>query len=213
MHKTISLLFLIILTSSLGGCGFSVDQFWKEPRELLVDRVEDARDAQQETVEEFQTTMEKFKNVTSFDGGDLEKQFNTLNSAFERSEKAAINISNRVDKVEYASEALLKEWREELEQYHDESLRQRSQQQYDETSLQSEKLIVAMRRAEVKTKPVLDVFRDQVLFMKHNLNMQAITSLDSQTAEIETNVAGLIQEMEISIAEANQFIEAMDLAK
>jgi hypothetical protein len=197
----------------LGGCGFSVDQFWKEPRELLVDRVEDARDAQQETVEEFQTTMEKFKSVTNFDGGDLEKQFNTLNSAFERSEKAAINISNRVDKVEQASEALLKEWREELQQYHDESLRQRSQRQYDETSVQSEKLIVAMRRAEVKTKPVLDVFRDQVLFMKHNLNMQAITSLDSQTAEIETNVAGLIQEMEISIAEANQFIEAMDFTE
>ncbi|HBS27746.1 MAG TPA: DUF2959 domain-containing protein [Gammaproteobacteria bacterium] len=197
----------------MGGCGFSVDQFWKEPRELLVDRVEDARDAQQETVEEFQTTMEKFKSVTNFDGGDLEKQFNTLNSAFERSEKAAINISNRVDKVEQASEALLKEWREELQQYHDESLRQRSQRQYDETSVQSEKLIVAMRRAEVKTKPVLDVFRDQVLFMKHNLNMQAITSLDSQTAEIETNVAGLIQEMEISIAEANQFIEAMDFTE
>ena len=213
MHKTIPLLIILILISSLGGCGFSVDQFWKEPRELLVDRVEDARDAQQETVEEFQTTMEKFKSVTNFDGGDLEKQFNTLNSAFERSEKAAINISNRVDKVEQASEALLKEWREELQQYHDESLRQRSQRQYDETSVQSEKLIVAMRRAEVKTKPVLDVFRDQVLFMKHNLNMQAITSLDSQTAEIETNVAGLIQEMETSIAEANQFIEAMDFTE
>jgi len=213
VHKTIPLLIILILISSLGGCGFSVDQFWKEPRELLVDRVEDARDAQQETVEEFQTTMEKFKSVTNFDGGDLEKQFNTLNSAFERSEKAAINISNRVDKVEQASEALLKEWREELQQYHDESLRQRSQRQYDETSVQSEKLIVAMRRAEVKTKPVLDVFRDQVLFMKHNLNMQAITSLDSQTAEIETNVAGLIQEMEISIAEANQFIEAMDFTE
>jgi len=213
VHKTIPLLIILILISSLGGCGFSVDQFWKEPRELLVDRVEDARDAQQETVEEFQTTMEKFKSVTNFDGGDLEKQFNTLNSAFERSEKAAINISNRVDKVEQASEALLKEWREELQQYHDESLRQRSQRQYDETSVQSEKLIVAMRRAEVKTKPVLDVFRDQVLFMKHNLNMQAITSLDSQTAEIETNVAGLIQEMETSIAEANQFIEAMDFTE
>lgn len=211
MKKAIPLLFFVIFAVALTGCGFSVDQFWKEPRELLIDRVEDARDAQQETVEEFQTTMEKFKGVTHFEGGDLEQQFNTLNSAFQRSEKAAINISNRIDKVEQATDALLEEWRTELEQYHDESLRQRSEQQYTETSFQSEKLIVAMRRAEVKTKPVLDVFRDQVLFMKHNLNMQAITSLDAQTAEIETNVAGLIREMEISIAEANQFIEAMDV--
>ena len=213
MTKKILLVFIFILSYALTGCDVSIDQFWKEPRELLVDRVETARDAQQDTVEEFQTTMEKFKSVTSFDGGDLEKQFNTLNSAFERSEKAAINISNRVDKVEQAAAALLEEWREELEQYHDESLRQRSERQYQQTSLQSERLIVAMRKAEVKTKPVLDVFRDQVLFMKHNLNMQAITSLDSQTAEIETNVAGLIQEMEISIAEANQFIEAMNIAE
>ena len=69
-----------------------------------------------------------------------------------------------------------------------------------------------MRRAETKTKPVLDVFRDQVLFLKHDLNMQAISSLDSQTVSIEADVASLIQEMEASIEEANRFIDEMDQA-
>ncbi|HPY51913.1 MAG TPA: DUF2959 family protein, partial [Sedimentisphaerales bacterium] len=53
-------------------------------------------------------------------------------------------------------------------------------------------------------------FRDQVLFLKHNLNAQALASLQNELVSIETNVAGLIQEMEASIAEANAFIEAMN---
>lgn len=211
-HMTRILLFcsLFVLLVPLSGCdGLSVDRLWKEPREILVDRVEDARDAQQETVEEFHTALEQFKSVTQFDGGDLESQFNVLNKAFERSEAATRNIHHRVEQVVTATNRLLEEWRDELAQYHDGSMRQRSERQFDLTRQQADAMIAAMRRAEAKTKPVLDVFRDQVLFLKHNLNMQAITSLEKQTAGIETDVASLIREMEKSIAEANQFIRSM----
>lgn len=209
--RTLPVLFsLIFLLLPVSGCdGLSVDRLWKEPREILVDRVEGARDAQQETVEEFHTALEQFKSVTRFEGGDLEGQFNVLNKAFKRSEAATENIHNRVEQVVVAANRLLEEWREELEQYHDGSLRQRSEAQFDLTRVQANAMIAAMRKAEAKTKPVLDVFRDQVLFLKHNLNMQAITSLERQTAGIETDVASLIEEMEKSIAEANQFIRSM----
>ncbi|MGF1545968.1 MAG: DUF2959 family protein [Thiotrichales bacterium] len=195
---------------SLAGCDrLDPARLWKEPRELLVDRVEVARDAQQAAVEEFQTAMEKFKAVTNFSGGDLEAQFNTLNKAFTRSEGAAKNITLRVDRVASAANALLDEWQSELDRYHDTSLRQRAEQQLNETRSQAVQLIKAMRQAEEKAKPVLDVFRDQVLFMKHNLNMQAVTSLENQTAAIETDVAALIAEMRQSITEANRFIETL----
>ena len=39
--------------------------------------------------------------------------------------------------------------------------------------------------------------------------MQAITSLDAQSAEIHGDMENLIREMEISIGEANAFIEEM----
>ena len=67
-----------------------------------------------------------------------------------------------------------------------------------------------MREIESNTEPVLPVFRDQVLFLKHNLNMQAISSLQQESASVEQDVAILISQMEASIAEAQSFIK--DLA-
>jgi hypothetical protein len=72
------------------------------------------------------------------------------------------------------------------------------------------KLINAMKRAETKIDPVLAAFRDQVLYLKHNLNAQAIASLQSELASIETDVAKLIKEMEASIREADKFISSME---
>lgn len=188
---------------------FGIDRFWKDPRDLLVDRVVGARDAQQETVEQFKTAMEEFKAVAGFVGGDLEEKYERLNAAFTDSEAAANDIKDRVNKVAAASERLLDEWDDELDEYSDKSFRRRSKQQYEITEKQCEKLIEAMHAAAQKTEPVLDAFRDQVLFLKHNLNMQAITSLDAQTQDIEIEVDVLIKEMERSINEADAFIEEM----
>ena len=66
-----------------------------------------------------------------------------------------------------------------------------------------------MKRAERKIDPVLNAFRDQVLYLKHNLNAQAIASLQSELVSIESDVARLIKEMDASIREANEFIATM----
>ncbi len=189
----------------------SIDTFYKEPRDVLVSRVEAASDAQQETAEEFRSALEQFKSVTQFQGGDLEKKYNTLNAAFEDSESAAQNVSARIGRVVTATNRLLSEWKDELNQYHDPAIKRRAEQQFDKTRAQSEKLIAAMRKAESKTEPVLGAFRDQVLFLKHNLNMQAISSLRQESATIEQDVTLLIQEMEASIAEAESFISELAL--
>ncbi|MBT8332743.1 MAG: DUF2959 domain-containing protein, partial [Deltaproteobacteria bacterium] len=78
-----------------------------------------------------------------------------------------------------------------------------------ETKRQYAQLIGAMKRAERKIDPVLNAFRDQVLYLKHNLNAQAIASLQSELVSIESDVARLIREMDASIKEANSFIASM----
>ena len=58
--------------------------------------------------------------------------------------------------------------------------------------------------------PVLTSFRDHVLYLKHNLNAQAIASLQGDLGGIESDVGRLIAEMEKSIAEAQSFIKTME---
>ena len=61
----------------------------------------------------------------------------------------------------------------------------------------------------MKRFTVLAAFRDQVLFLKHNLNAQAIASLETELASVRTDVSSLLKAMEVSIAEANAFIKDM----
>jgi hypothetical protein len=45
--------------------------------------------------------------------------------------------------------------------------------------------------------------------LKHNLNAQAVASLQSEATAMEADIGKLIAEMEKSIAEADSFIKTM----
>jgi hypothetical protein len=143
-------------------------------RDVMVHRVEKARDTQQETKQQFKSALEQFTAVTQFKGGDLEVTYNKLNAEYEASVKKADEVNKRIGDIEDVSAALFSEWENELAQYSNAALRQSSQQKLAATRQHYKQLIAAMRQAETKIQPVLSVFHDQVLFLKHNLNAQAI---------------------------------------
>jgi uncharacterized protein YoxC len=179
-------------------------------RELMVHRVEKARDTQEETKEQFKTALEQFTAITNFDGGDLETVYNQLNDEYEASVDQADKVAKRITDIEDVSEALFEEWNEEIEEYSSASLKRSSKTQLASTQRQYKKLITAMKRAESKLEPVLTVFNDQVLYLKHNLNARAISALKNELDGIQSDVSALIESMEQSIDEANEFINSME---
>ncbi len=181
-------------------------------RDIMVDRVEDARNAQEEGKEQFKSALARFTEVLNFRGGDLQDKYDKLNDEYERSEESAEEIRDRIEDVEDVADALFEEWEEELSLYTDQKLRRISSEKLKATRGQYHQLITAMKRAESKIEPVLATFRDRVLFLKHNLNAQAIASLQGELGTIESNVGSLIRDMEASIQEANAFMEEMKKA-
>ena len=179
-------------------------------RELMVHRVEKARDTQEETKEQFKSALAQFTAVTQFNGGDLEDIYNNLNDEYEASVDQASEVRKRIDDIKDVSEALFEEWEEEITQFSSASLKRNSQQKLSDTQRQYQQLIGAMERAESKLQPVLLVFKDQVLYLKHNLNARAISALKNELSGIQSNVSSLIASMETSINEANDFIRAME---
>jgi hypothetical protein len=180
-----------------------------EKRDILVDRVEEARDSQTDAKEQFTSALDRYRSVVNVDGGDLEQVYDRLAAEFERSEARALAVEERVAAVEAVAEDLFAEWEDEIGEYSDAGLRRQSQKLLTDTRTDYRRLIAAMRRAEAAIDPVLTLFRDQVLFLRHNLNARAIGSLETELADIERATANLIAEMERSIAEASRFIEAL----
>ncbi|WAK03605.1 DUF2959 domain-containing protein [Methylobacter sp. YRD-M1] len=179
-------------------------------REVMVYRVEKARDTQEETKEQFKSALEQFTALTNFKGGNLEATYNKLNGEYEDSVKKAEEVRKRISDIEDVSDALFREWEDELNQYSNASLKRSSQQKLTATKAHYKQLITAMKRAEAKMAPVLSVFKDQVLYLKHNLNAQAIASLKGQLSLVQSDVSTLIAAMEKSIQEANAFIRTME---
>ena len=88
-------------------------------------------------------------------------------------------------------------------------MRKSSQRKLKETRTRYRRMLASMHRAEKSMAPVLRSFQDNVLFLKHNLNAQAIGSLEGISADLQKDVEDLLEELERSIAEANSFIQEM----
>ena len=179
-------------------------------RDVMVYRVEKARDTQQETKEQFKSALEQFTAATNFQGGDLEATYKRLNDAYEASLSKAEEVRSRIADIESVSEALFTEWKQEITQYSNASMRQNSQRKLEATQAHYHQLIASMKQAESKIQPILTVFNDQVMYLKHNLNARAIASLKGELGNIKSDVSALIASMERSINEANAFINTMD---
>lgn len=187
----------------------TMEKFGYHKRDLLVRDVEKARDAQQEAKEQFKSALERFTKTLDIQGGELQEKYEALNKEYERSEDKANSVRKRIASVEDVSEALFTEWNAELKEYSSSTLRRKSQEQLTQTRAQYAQLIKAMKRAEAKMDPVLAKFKDQVLFLKHNLNAQAIASLKGELVSVEGNINSLIKDLNASIQEADSFIAAM----
>jgi hypothetical protein len=183
-----------------------LEQVGVEKRELLAKRVGRAKESQQEAQEEFRDALEKFQAVTGHRGGDLEDRYDSLRSAYERSEEQADEVSERIDAVETVANDLLEEWEDELDNYEDRALRRRSAAKLQETQGEVERLLRLMHKAERSLQPVLQKLEDRVLYVKHNLNAAALAGLEEDVPDLERDVDRLVREMQASIAEADRFI-------
>jgi F0F1-type ATP synthase membrane subunit b/b' len=203
----------VVIALSLAGCSSvkyrALESIGIEKRDVLSSSVEDAAEAQDEAAEQFASALEQFRATVELDGGDLEDTYDRLNREFERSEARAEEVAERIDDIENVATALFDEWQEELDDYTDPSLRRRSEEILTETRGRYTSMMRAMDRAEASMDPVLNVFRDQVLFLKHNLNSMAIASLRDELGTIEAATDELIVAMNASIAEAREFIETL----
>lgn len=207
---------LLILTLFLAGCsGVYYDAMEKvgiPKRKILVDRVQAARGAQQEAKQQFASALEQFLAVTRVPATEMQATYGRLNDEFKRSEARAQEVHDRMDAIDNVAKALFEEWSGELAQYTNPTLRTQSERQLATTRQRYADLMRVMEQAAARMNPVLNAFRDQVLFLKHNLNAQAISALSGTTRELQQDISRLIADMEKSIKEADSFIASMQAA-
>lgn len=213
IHNSMKALVFLFMLISISACQSvyytAMEKVGYEKRDILIDRVDDAKESQKEAKKQFESALEQFIATTNYSGGELEAEYKKLKSAYEDSQSKADDVRERIESVEHVAEALFAEWKQELDLYSSKELRRSSELKLAETKASYVKLISTMKQAEKKIKPVLAAFNDRVLYLKHNLNANAISSLRMQKKIVETNIKSLIKDMNTSIDAADKFISSM----
>ncbi|UML94090.1 DUF2959 domain-containing protein [Shewanella xiamenensis] len=208
---------LIAATLLLTGCQSAyygaMEKVGYHKRDIMVDRVKAAKESQEDAQKEFSSALEEMQALLNHNGGNLEKAYNKAKDEYESAQSAADDVSNRINKVEDVAEALFDEWQAEIGEISKASLRRNSETKLKETRRSYEQLIKTMRRAESKMPPILTAMKDNMLYLKHNLNAQAIGAIKGEFASLQTDISGLIKEMNKSINESTRFIEALENSK
>ena len=204
------LLVSVVVVQLMAGCSSTyygaMEKVGIPKREIMVDRVEDARDSQADAQGQFTSALDQFNSVVKLEETDLKKAYDRLNDEYEDCKKAAENVSSRIAKVEDVSDALFDEWQDELAEYQSAELRRSSKEKLQDTRFQYKEMLASMHQAERSMQPVLAIFHDNVLYLKHNLNAQAIGSLEGEFNNLKGEIDKLIAQMNEAIAESNKFI-------
>lgn len=208
-----SFTFLFFVLLNFSGCQTTyyktMERVGYHKRDMFANRVKDARNILEETEEQFKSALVESRSLADAEGSTYEQKYNTLNKEYERCRDKSLLVSAHIKSIEKVAEAFFNEWEIELEHYVSNSLRQGSQEKLTQKKSQYEHLINSMKYIERKMDPVLINFRDQVLYLKHNINTQSIVSLQKELAQLEDEVLALIKEMEISIGIADSFINSI----
>jgi len=210
LRSTAYVFFSCLMLLALWSCSSTyygaMEKVGIHKRDIMIDRVENARDSQAEAQEQFKSALEQFDSVVKLKETDLKKAYDKLNSEYEDSVAAADEVSSRIDKVESVADALFEEWQDELDLYENKELKRSSKEQLRKTKVRYQEMLKSMLQAEKSMEPVLKIFRDNVLFIKHNLNAQAIGSLKGEFSQLQGEINVLVKRMNTAIESSNKFI-------
>src|SRR5262249_15848508 len=159
---------------------------------LLKKRVVAARDEQKGAQQEFKDALTRLKELTGFEGGELEKRYRRLQSDYDDAASRVTAVHKHVRDVETVGADLFAEWEKENRQIETDRLRQVSRQQLNDTRRRYDEMLIALKKSEQSMEPVLHKLHDYVLALKHTLNAQAVASLGGESVKIQADISRLI---------------------
>jgi hypothetical protein len=207
---TYPLIFVLLILSGCQTAYYSaMEKVGIHKRQILIDRVEDTADSQEQAKQEFKDALTQLSSLISFDGGELQRQYEESEEHYQVSKSAADEVSQRIDAVESVADALFDEWQEEINQFTNKDFKRKSKASLIQTQSKYNRVLKSMRNAESRMFPILSALKDNMLYLKHNLNAQAIGALKVEYRTIKENVEELINDMNRSIDHSQQFIDSL----
>ncbi len=209
----VSLVVVGLVVTGMSACSSTYYSAWemlgKEKRDLLRSNVKAVQEEQREAADGFEDALDRLRSLYDVDAGDLEKIYDKLKDDLDDAEGRADDIHERIGKIDSIANDLFDEWAGEIDEISNPDYRSKSRQKLDETKTKYAGLAASLDKSKASMGPVLTQLKDNVLYLKHNLNAAAIGGLSAEVESIEADIEALLADMRSSIAEADRFLTTL----
>lgn len=209
---------LVSLFTFLGfvnlGCQTAYYKTWellgKEKRELLQGKFSDAKEDQEDIKEEFSSVLEKIRHYYPLKNSNLSKVYDSLNDSYNDALSKREDFSSRIESIKQIGDDLFSEWLMEAKQIGNANYRAKSLSKRSSTKKAFNSTVKVLDQSLQRLDRSLDKIKDNVLFLKHNLNAQAVGSLSLELKQIEEQITLLIGQLDKSSKASDAFIKKLE---
>ena len=202
-----------IAVAALAGCKSSttvvkaMDTIGFEKREMLKDRLQEARDAQVAAKQQLQSALYTLRRMDTVAPTEMADLHDDLESEVNKTEDEIDDLNDNIQSVESVAQVMFEDWQEDLAKYEDQQLRQKSQEELRQTQQNYNAMIAQLKSTHEKLVSLVPALKDQVLYVEHSINAGVKPQESEKLDDVREQVSSLIEELEGSIDRTQRFIE------
>jgi hypothetical protein len=159
-----------------------------------------------ETKLQLQKTMDVYNSLMSTDEKNMKGNYKKLQQEMDATAKKRADIKLRADEMNAEAQTLFKSWGDSAAAIQSADLRQRSQERLDKTKASFAEIGTVGQKAVDLYDPFMKALQDQVTYLGHDLNTQAVQSLQADAAKMNEKAQTLMKSIDDTISVANKNI-------
>jgi DUF2959 family protein len=204
--KTVSGIALIIFGTI--GVGSAQDEGVKQV-EQLIKKANAGVESINDTKLQLQKTMEAYNAVLAPDVKDRRDAYKKLQKEVATTEKKRAMVSTRNGEMNVEAGRLFKNWEGSTAAIQDPELRQRSQQRLGQAKARYSEIETNGQGAARLYTPFMKALQDQVTYLGHDLNPEAVATLKPEADKLHAQAKELYSAIDKTTAAANNNISQL----
>ncbi len=175
-----------------------------------IEKIERASDEMKDLRKHLDKVFEAY-HKTLREGTDKRRSsYNELVKALERCEEKTKELRKRHEEMDKQAEEYFKRWKNSVKDIKNADLEQRSEGRLETTRRRYREVSESWKGMREDYEPVLAELRDQIVYLGHDLNEDAVLSLKEDAAELEELASALFRSMEGFGSTADEYISGLE---
>jgi hypothetical protein len=177
--------------------------------EELVKAAGNTSQAMAEAKLQMQKTLDAYNALFADDVKDRKSAYKKLQKEMDGTERRRADIRTRMSAMNIEAEALFKKWADSSAAIDSPDLRKRSDERLSRTKASYAEIGAAAQKTAEIYQPTMKALQDQVTYLSHDLNADAIASLKGDAAKLNAQAQDLLKQVDDLIATTNGRIGAL----